>query len=173
MSTVPGDAASLSSCAVTVRGASRRLAARADVLAVAVDEVGPGWVGRASAATRRRCGDLATAGTACAAELDRVATVLQDHATDLADLVARARAVEERAAAAGLEVRGGRVVRRLGVHGEADAAGEGRLEDVATGLQAELDLVLAQHARRRDFVLGVLRASTATLAGVSHGLRRG
>ncbi|HEX6916430.1 MAG TPA: hypothetical protein VF140_00015, partial [Phycicoccus sp.] len=64
MSTVPGDPASLSSCAVTVRGVSRRLAVRADALAVSVDEVGSGWVGRASAATRRRCGDLATAGSA-------------------------------------------------------------------------------------------------------------
>ena len=40
-------------------------------------------------------------------------------------------------------------------------------------LQAELDLVLAQHRRRRDWVLGVLRESTTTLAGVSHRLREG
>ena len=86
--------------------------------------------------------------------------VLQDHATDLADLVARARAIEERAAGAGLEVRDGRVERAWGVTGPADAGADRARDDVRDALQADLDLVLAQHSRRRDWVLDVLRGST-------------
>ena len=54
-----------------------------------------------SASTRRRAADLAAATDTTAAQLDRVGRVLQDHATDLADLVARGRALTERARAAG------------------------------------------------------------------------
>ena len=62
--------------------------------------------------------------------------VLQDHSTDLADLVARSRAVEERAAAGGLAVRDGRVEVAWGVTGTADAvagAGAGRAARGAAG----------------------------------------
>jgi hypothetical protein len=99
--------------------------------------------------------------------------VLQDHATDLADLVARARALEERARAAGLEVRDGRVERAWGVTGAADADADRAREASRGALQADLDLVLAQHTRRRDWVLDVLRGSTRALGEVSHGLRQG
>ena len=94
--------------------------------------------------------------------------VLQDHATDLADLVARSRAVEERAAAggAGGPRRPGRG--RLGRHRHRGrATPTGSADDLRAALQAELDLVLAQHRRRRDWVLGVLRDSTAGLARTS------
>jgi len=99
--------------------------------------------------------------------------VLQDHATDLADLVARARAIEEQAVGAGLEVRDGKVERAWGVTGPADAGAARARDDVRDTLQTDLDLVLAQHTRRRDWVLDVLRGSTRALGEVSHGLRQG
>ena len=98
--------------------------------------------------------------------------MLQDHATDLADLVARARVLEERARAAGLEVRDGRVEIGWGVTGAADAEADRSRAATQAALQAELDLVLAQHQRRRDWVLGVLRDSTSALADVSHRAAR-
>jgi hypothetical protein len=173
VSVVPGDPASLSACAGTARSVAERLAGHATGVRTASDELGKGWVGRTSAATRRRTADLATATDAAAGQLDRVGRVLQDHATDLADLVARARALEERARAAGLEVRDGRVEIGWGVTGAADADADRSRAATRAALQAELDLVLAQHQRRRDWVLGVLRDSTSALADVSHALRGG
>ena len=52
----------------------------------ASEALGEGWQGRTSATTRRHASDLATATDATAGQLDRVGRVLQDHATDLADL---------------------------------------------------------------------------------------
>ena len=49
----------------------------------------------------------------------------------------------------------------------------GTVDEVREELQAELDLVLAQHRRRRDWVLGVLRDSTSALSHLSHRLRSG
>ncbi len=173
MSTVPGDPASTSACAHTVRAVASRLAEHAEPLDRAVRDLADGWPGRVSATTRRRGETLAAATDTTSSALERVSVVLQDHATDLADLHARARRVEERAAGAGLEVRDGRVVPRYGISGEADAADQRRREATASALQEELDAVAARHARRRDWLLGVLRESTDELATVSHALRRG
>ena len=173
MTTVPGDPASLSACARTVREVARRLEDQATGVRTTYRELGEGWTGRTSAVTRRAGADLADAASTTAAELDRVGRVLQDQATDLADLVARARVVEERAGPAGLEVRDGRVEQAWGVTGAADADADAERERTRASLQADLDLVLAQHRRRRDWVLEVLRDSTAGLAEVSHRLRQG
>ena len=121
MTLVPGDPASLSACAAVARSVAEQLGGRATGVRTASGLLGEGWTGRTSAATRRRAADLAAATDACAAQLDTLGRVLQDHATDLADLVARARAVEERARAAGLDVRDGRVEVGWGVSGTADA----------------------------------------------------
>lgn len=173
MTTVPGDPASLSAGGRTVREVARRLEDHATGVRTAYREVGEGWTGRTSAITRRAGADLADEASATGAELDRVGRVLQDQATDLADLVARARVLEERAGAAGLEVRDGRVEQVWGVTGTADAGVDRERDRTRTALQADLDLVLAQHRRRRDWVLEVLRDSTAGLAEVSHRLRQG
>ncbi|MFQ6172813.1 hypothetical protein ACK8HX_14480 [Oryzobacter sp. R7] len=173
MSVVPGDAASLSACARTAVEVAHRLAPESASLGREVDDLGEGWTGRASVATRRSGDGLVAATAVVATQLERVALVLQDQSTDLADLVARERGVREHAAAAGLDVRDGRVVLAWGVSGTADAGAQHEREAVRDALQGDLDLVAAQHARRRDFVLGVLRDSTAALADVSHGLRRG
>lgn len=173
MSLVPGDPAGLSACAATAAASARRLTDQAQALRPAVEELREGWTGRGSAALRRRGGEVATAAATAAAELERVARVLQDQATDLAGLHARARAVAERAAGCGLTVRDERVVPAYGVLREADPAADRARAATAVSLQAELDLVLALHRRRRDFVLGVLRESTGRLAATSHDLRRG
>ncbi|MGL4177178.1 MAG: hypothetical protein ACRCSN_13995 [Dermatophilaceae bacterium] len=173
MSVVPGDPGSMSSCAATARGLAERMTAQAAAMSRAWQGLGEGWPGPSSAATRRRGAALAAATSSAAAELDRVGRVLQEHATDLADLVARARALEARASSAGLAVRDGRVVPQWGVVGEADAV-TARERDVLTGaLQAELDHVLVQFRRRRDRVLAVLDGSSSALAQMSHGLRQG
>lgn len=173
MSVVPGDAASLSACGRTVRSVSERLAGHATGVRSASGALGEGWTGRTSAATRHRAADLAASTDATAAQLDRVGRVLQDHATDLADLVARGRILEERARTAGLEVRDGRVEIGWGVTGAADVEADRARTAAQVALQAELDLVLAQHVRRRDWVLGVLRDSTTELSGLSHRVRGG
>jgi hypothetical protein len=173
VTTVPGDPASLSACGRTVREVARRLEHRATGARAAYREVGEGWTGRTSAASRRDGAHLADGASVTAAELDRVGRVLQDQASDLADLVARGRAVQERATATGLEVRDGRVELAWGVTGAADAAADLGRERTRAALQADLDLVLAQHRRRRDWVLEVLRESTSRLGAVSHGLRQG
>lgn len=173
MSVVPGDAASLSACARTSREVAARLVTESAGLRRTTSELGDGWTGRTSAETRRSGDDLADAAQALAEALDHVGQVLQDQATDLADLVARERTIGERATAAGLEVRDGRVVPAWGVSGTADLAATRAQEAARTLLQGDLDLVAAQHTRRRDFVLGVLRTSTTALGDVSHGLRRG
>lgn len=173
MSVVPGDPASLSACAAAVAEVARRLAASGRALGPAVEELGDGWPGRASVATRRRGADIAAAAVTAAEELERVGRELQDRATDLADLVARGRRVEEGAAAAGLVVRDGRVVPAWGVRGEADAGAVADGDAAAERIAAELTLVLHQHRRRRDLLLADLRASTERLAALSHTLRRG
>ncbi len=173
MSVVPGDPASLSACAATARAVGGHLGRRATGVRAASRLVAEGWTGRASAGVRARANGLAEATDTAATELDRVGRVLQDHASDLADLVARGRRLEERARAAGLEVRDGRVELAWGVTGTADAAGDRQRTQAQATLQADLDLVLAQHRRRRDWVLGVLRESTTALAEISHDLRTG
>lgn len=173
MTVVPGDAASVSACARTVREVAARLVHESTALRAATAAVAAGWTGLSSARTRRAGDAVAEAAQSLAAELDRVGQVLQDQATDLADLVARERVVRERATAAGLDVGDGRVVLAWGVSGTADVTATREQESARATLQADLDLVAAQHTRRRDFVLGVLRTSTTTLTEVSHGLRRG
>ncbi|MEO7422162.1 MAG: hypothetical protein ABIU87_07195 [Ornithinibacter sp.] len=173
MSTVPGDPASLSACAGTVRRVGSELLASADGIRVTGDELGAQWQGRASARVRKRTATLATASDTAAEQLNRVGVVLQDHAAELADLVARARMIGERADTAGLEVREGRVIVAFGVTGTADPERAGAQEVTRARLQGDLDLVLAQHRRRRDWVLEVLRESGAVLEQVSQGLRQG
>ncbi len=173
MSLVPGDPGSLSACAATVGSLAARLADQARGLAPELGALADGWPGRASVAARRRGATLGASAATTADELEQLARLLQDRATDLADLLARARALEERLATAGLAVRDDRVVPAYGVRGEADPVAVAAAAGSAERLQGELDLLLAQHRRRRDFVLSALRASTARLDALSHELRRG
>ncbi|WP_299442700.1 hypothetical protein [uncultured Phycicoccus sp.] len=171
MTPVPGDPGSLSSCAAAVGAVGTRLAVHGETVRRAFADLAEGWPGPRSVRTRRRGAALGVAAGAAADELAEVARVLQDQATDLAELVARARGVGERARAHGLEVRDGRVVPALGVLGEADLDADRRRAETAATLQAELDLVLARHRRRRDAVVAALRASTHRLDVLAHDVR--
>ena len=173
MTVVPGDPASLSACAGTTQRLSADLAGLVAGIRADVEALGEQWRGRSSVRVRQHASSLAAATEATALELGRVGRVLQDHSTELAELVARARTISERAAAAGLEVRGAEVVVAYGVTGTADLEQSRTRDQVREELQADLSLVLAQHRRRRDWVLGVLRDSSTTLARLSHGLRQG
>ncbi|MGL4744927.1 MAG: hypothetical protein ACRCXL_11140 [Dermatophilaceae bacterium] len=173
MNIVPGDPGSLSSCAATTRAVAARMTARAEDIDGAWSGIREGWPGPSSATIRRRGAALATATSSAAAEIDRIGLVFQEYATDLAELVARGRALAARASSAGLEIRDGRVVPPWGVVGEADATTARERAVLADALQAELEYVLIQHGRRRDRLLTALNGSTATLAHLSHGLRHG
>ncbi|MGL5864587.1 MAG: hypothetical protein ACRCYX_01775 [Dermatophilaceae bacterium] len=173
MTIVPGDPGSMSSAAATVRAVAERMTAQAAALSDARAGLDDDWPGSLAAATQRRAAALGAAASTTAAELDRIGRALQEHSTDLADLVARGRALEARASSAGLAVRDGRVVPAWGVVGEADA-GTARERDILTGaLQAELDHVLVQFRRRRDRLTSVIDTSGSALAQVSQRLRQG
>lgn len=173
MSTVPGDPASLTACAGTVRRVGADLAASAHGIRAAGETLGHQWQGRTSVRVRARTATLTTATHSTAEQMSRVGGVLQDHSTELADLVARARMIGERAGMAGLAVCDGRITLAFGVTGTADPDRTHEQEKARARLQSDLDLVLAQHRRRRDWVLGVLRESTTALREISHGLREG
>jgi len=173
MTVVPGDPASLSACAGTTQRLSADLASLGVGIRADVEALEGQWRGRSSVQVRQHASSLAGATETAALELGRVGRVLQDHSTELAELVARARTISERAAAAGLEVRGAEVAVAYGVTGTADLEQSRARDQLRAELQADLSLVLAQHRRRRDWVLGVLRDSSTTLAALSHGLRQG
>lgn len=165
---VPGDPGSISLAGAHARGAAGALRSAAEEVATAYLDIGLGWPGRASVGHRRGADDLVTASREVAETLEEVAGVLQDHATDLAELRARARVLDGRLAAAGAMVRDGVVRRRPGVRGVVGAAPP---DDDLVALQAEVDLVRTLLDRRRAFVLDRLRASTDALSGLSHSLR--
>lgn len=173
MTAVPGDPASLSACAGTVRRVGAELVAGADGIRVSGDALAEEWRSRASVRVRQRVAALAAATDTTAEQVRHVGGVLQDHATELADLVARARRIGEEADAAGLEVIDRRVILAYGVTGTADPDRAREQEASRERLQHDLDLVLAQHRRRRDWMLGALRDSATVLAQVSRGMRQG
>ena len=78
-----------------------------------------------------------------------------EHASELADAVAMARRIGERAEEIGLVLDGGTLTRPAGVHGLADADAERTRAETAARLQRVLDTVLldldsARRALRRD-----------------------
>jgi hypothetical protein len=111
------------------------------------------------------------AAAAAAEELDRAGALLQDHATDLADALQQARAVEEAAQQAGLAVADGRVVLRWGVAGVADEEALEVREERRSELQAQLDHAVLQLARRRARLTAALEAARSVLADHSAALR--
>ncbi|KRE57201.1 hypothetical protein [Phycicoccus sp. Soil748] len=173
MSAVAGDAASCSRVGGSLRrlAASLRTEARAvdAVVAQAREEPRPGAV---VVRSLRRAGRLGDAAAAAAHELDRVGSVLQDHAADLAEAVADARRLEARAEAAGLRVVDGVVAPVWGVSGLADVAATADREQVRAELQRELDQLRHVLAARRQRLASAVTASTDVLAGHADGLRR-
>jgi len=159
-----GDPASVSATAAALTRAGSALAAEADALEAAYRDLGRTWTGRASVDVRRRGAALTAACSTTAAELQLVGTALQDLATDLAELVARARAVAERADADGLALQEGRVVLGYGIAGEADPARAQDRERGRAELQRELDTVRTLLQRRRQRLVELLASSTDALS---------
>jgi len=171
VTSVPGDPGSLSALGGTLGRSGAALHADAGGLAAAYRDLGRDWGGRASVQARRRGEALGSAADALAEQLSEVGVALQDHATDLAELVAAARVLGEKAEAEGLRVRDGRVELGYGVTGEAVAARADARDRRRAELQAELDVVLTQLARRRRRLLALVAGSSETLARVSASLR--
>ena len=117
------------SCSQT-GGALRRLASTLEAASVRAGQAGShaeeSWTGRVARDIGKRRGLLVETTQTTAAQLDRTGMALQAHATDLAEALHEARAVEERATVAGLRVVDGQVRLPWGVSGVADATSRRR-----------------------------------------------
>lgn len=162
------------SCSQT-GGALRRLASTLEAASVHVGQAGSpaeeSWTGRVARDIGKRNRLLVETAQATAAQLDRTGMALQAHATDLAEALHEARAVEERATVAGLRVVDGQVRLPWGVSGVADAASVTVLQDQRDLLQAELDRAAVLLARRRQRLVGTLTAARVELAEQALALR--
>jgi hypothetical protein len=113
-------------------------------------------------ATRLR--ELRARGDAATGAMELAGRRVTDHASELADALALARRIGERARESGLVVDAGSVSRTAGVRGVADAAAERDRAAAAARLQRVLDAVLldldtARRGLRRD--LATARARCA------------
>jgi hypothetical protein len=169
---IAGDPGSCSQLGGALRQLAARLRTDGQPLRRALEPADAPRGGAAVARARRRS-ELVAAGVAsAAAELDRVGSALQAHAGDLAQALADARAVADRAAAAGLEERHGRLVPRWGVAGVADGQASAEQEAARERLQSELDHVASLLRQRRSRLAKAVTASGDVLAGQAEGLRR-
>jgi hypothetical protein len=173
VSAVAGDPASCS----RVGGSLRQLAVTLRTRTRAVDEMVAAQADRPRPApvvvrALRRTADLGAAAATAAQELDRVGSVLQDHAADLAEAVADSRELEARARSAGLQVVDGRLEPAWGVSGLADVAATADRERAREELQRELDRLRHVLSARRHRLAAALDDSTAVLTKHADGLRR-
>jgi hypothetical protein len=166
-----GDPASCSQAGGSLRRLAAHLRSATDVAAQAQAVLGEDWSGRVARGVGRRTAVVVDAATAAADELDRVGALMQDHATDLAEALQQARAVEEAAQQEGLAVADGRVVPRWGVAGVADEAALDAREARRSDLQTQLDHAVLQLSRRRARLTAALEAARSTLADHGAALR--
>lgn len=169
----PGDPGSLSACGGLARRAAAGLGRDADLLRDAYAALGHGWTGLAARSTRASGGLVARTVADTAAELDRVGSLVQDHATTVATLATQVRDIEERAAAGGLEIRDGRLVPSWGISGEASQSRVTLRSQRRAELQARLDSTLAAQTRARATLRSALETSGGVLARLSAALRAG
>jgi hypothetical protein len=170
--TVSGDPASCSQLGASLRQVAAGLRADQRLLRAAAD---PGDAARPPAAVvraRRRAAQVADSLGVAVDELDEVGSALQAHSSDLAEALADARQLLDRAAAAGLEQRSGRLVPRWGVAGVADARVASDQDDVRAELESQLDRVEGLLRRRRTRLAATLRRSTDLLSTHAEALRR-
>ncbi|GAB3434639.1 hypothetical protein GCM10027517_02940 [Phycicoccus ginsengisoli] len=170
--TVSGDPASCSQLGGSLRQVAARLRVEERRLRTATD---PGEAARPPAPVvraRRRAAQVTDSLAVAVGELDEVGSALQAHASDLAEALSDARQVLDRAAAAGLEHRSGRLVPRWGVAGVADARVATDQDEVRAELQSRLDHVEGLLRRRRTRLAATLRRSTGLLATHAEALRR-
>jgi len=167
-----GDPGSCSQLGGSLRLLAARLRTSSRPLHRALEADDPPRGGAGVVRTRRRAGLVRDGLDAAAAELDRVGTALQAHATDLAEALAASRDVVARAAAAGLEVQGGRLVPRWGVAGLADQRAAADQDAARTTFQAELDSVASLLRTRRSRLAGTVATSREVVARHAEALRR-
>ena len=165
-----GDPGSLSQTGGALRRLASRLRATGRAAHAAFDDAlaGDAAAGRRDrvvVAARRQYDAVDAAAAAAAVELDRAGSAVQAHASDLAEAVAKARAVAARADAAGLRVVDGVVLPAWGVAGVADGSATQSREQVQSQLQAELDQLGVLLARRRSALVSALADSRDLLAG--------
>jgi hypothetical protein len=156
---VLGDPASLAA----LGSALQRAAAELEVL---LGELTPSESPRDTATRLHgvRLRELSTRGTAVTHAMERAGRRVSDHASELADALALARRIGERARSSGLQVDGAAVTRPTGVRGVADAAGERERAEAAARLQRVLDTVLLDLDTARRVLRDDLRALREGLA---------
>lgn len=139
---VLGDPASVAALGLALRQACAQLGRALEAVDVAA-------VPSRRHAARVRA--LRTRAAPLTASMDRVGAGLAEHASELADAVALARGLVERAEAAGLRIDGPAVGLGRGVHGVADAAAEIARDETRRSVQLVLDTILLDLdvARRR------------------------
>lgn len=166
-----GDPASMSALAATLRRTAVQL--RADVEAVerTAADAAPGWTGPRSVATRRRIDALRAAGAQVAAALEDCGSRMQLAATELAASIARLRALEEEARAAGLEVQDGTVGRPWGITGEADARAEEDGDRLRRSLQERVHQTVTTMSRHRTRLAAECEQARHALAATAAALR--
>jgi hypothetical protein len=167
-----GDPASCSLAAGSLRRLASQLQASGARTAGAGDDLDSASSGRVVRGLGRRRALLLEAAHTTAAELDRTGSLLQDHATDLAEALQELRAVESLAVEHGLDVADGRVALRWGVSGLADPSAAAALEQTRAGLQARLDSAALHLGRRRARLADSLEQVRVALAARSAELRR-
>lgn len=170
--TLTGDPASCSH----LGSALRRLAARLRTDQRRLEaSVAPGEATRLGAAVvraRRRAAQVSEDVSIAVAELDRAGSALQAHSSDLAESLSDARQLIDRATAAGLELRAGRLAPQWGVAGVADPLATTAQDDLRAELQSRLDSVESLLRTRRTRLATTLRRSGDLLASHAEALRR-
>lgn len=166
-----GDPASLSALAATLRSRSVLLQADAERLRSTLTDAAPGWRGPTAIGHRRRAESLADATATTATAMDACGRALQSAATDLAAAVARLRALEDEAAAAGLEVRDGTVERGWGITGVADARSAGDAERLRASLQERVHQTVTTLGRQRTRLTSECARASELLRSASETLR--
>lgn len=170
--TVAGDPASCSQLGSTLRRLAAALRAEQRRLHAAVDPADAPRPPASVVRARRRAAQVADSLAVAVAELDQVGSALQAHSSDLAEALSDARQLLDRASAAGLEQRSGRLAPRWGVAGVADPRATTTQDDLRSDLQQRLDSVESLLRTRRARLATTVRRSGDLLATHAEALRR-
>ena len=103
--------------------------------------------------------------------MDACGRSLHSTATELAEAIARLRAIEEEAQAAGLAVRDGSVERGWGIAGVADARSVEQFERLRESLQERIHQVVSVLGRHRALLTAECTRASALLRSTSTALR--
>jgi hypothetical protein len=170
--TAPGDPGSIARLATAAGVVQRRLAALDPPKPPVTDDL-PRRLDRVHRELDRQRCSLDRARTTAAAELGTVGEALRTHADELSTTHASLRAVLDRAAARGLVLEDRHLRPEPGIRGTVDVQHEVDLDDELSLLEAQLQSLIRDAARRRTRLEDVLRGSMTRVAEESARLRRG